>query len=276
MFSDARYELQEPIGRGGMATVYRGQDLHMGRTVAVKVFREVYSTNQELVKQFQLVTKVVSTLRHPNIVQIYDYGQSDDGYYIVMELIDGTDLRRYLRARGILPVDHTVIIAHDAALGLGAVHRRDIVKRDVKPQNILIGRDGIIKLANFSLAMMCKDINMQRLTTSGMTFGAIQYYAPELAQGEMVTPAFDIYAFGNVMYEMLTRHTPFDGDTPVAVAMQHIHDTPVPPSQYNRNIPLALDAIVLRCLEKVPERRYRNGTALAQALEAFMEETKMM
>ena len=267
-----RYQLIEPIGRGGMATVYRGLDLTMNRTIAVKVLREAYSMDPKFVTRFQREAKAAAALNHPNIVKVYDYGQSDGVYYIVMELIDGTDLRRYLRARNILKVDRAVIIAHDVALGLGAAHRRDIVNRDVKPQNILVGRDGSIKLTDFGIAMIYKDINTERLTTTGMTLGTVQYYAPEQAQGEIVTPSADVYALGIVMYEMLTGRTPFDGDTPVSVAMQHIQDAPIPPSQYNPEIPPALEEIIMRCLEKVPEMRYRNGTVLAQALESFMED----
>jgi eukaryotic-like serine/threonine-protein kinase len=266
-----RYQLQDPIGRGGMATIYRGRDLHMDRVVAIKVLREVYSTDVKFVQRFQLEAKAASLLQHPNIVQVYDYGQSEGNYYIVMELVEGTDLRRYLRSRGVLDVDRAVIIAHDVALGLGAAHRRNIVHRDVKPQNVLVGRGGSIKLTDFGIASVYKDINAERLTTTGMTLGTVQYYAPEQAQGEIVTPAADVYALGIVMYEMLTGRTPFDGDTPVAVAMQHIQDAPIPPSQYNPNIPAALEEIILRCLEKVPEMRFRDGSQLARALETLGE-----
>jgi serine/threonine protein kinase len=262
-----RYQLQDPIGRGGMATIYRGRDLHMDRVVAVKVLREIYSTDPKFVTRFQREAKAASALQHPNIVQVYDYGQTDGNYYIVMELVEGTDLRRYLRYRHVLDLDRAVIIAHDVALGLGAAHRRDIVHRDVKPQNVLVGRDGSIKLTDFGIASVYKDINAERLTTTGMTLGTVQYYAPEQAQGEIVTPAADVYALGVVMYEMLTGRTPFDGDTPVAVAMQHIQDPPTPPSQLNPGIPAALEEIILHCLEKVPEMRFRNGSQLARALE---------
>lgn len=267
-----RYQLQESIGRGGMATIYRGRDTHMERVVAIKVLREVYSTDPKFVTRFQREAKAASSLQHPNIVQVYDYGQSDGNYYIVMELVEGTDLRRYLRSRGILAIDRAIIIAHDIALGLGAAHRRSIVHRDVKPQNILVGRDGSIKLTDFGIASVYKDINAERLTTTGMTLGTVQYYAPEQAQGEIVSPAADVYALGIVMYEMLAGRTPFDGDTPVAVAMQHIQDVPIPPSQYNPGIPPALEEIILRCLEKVPEMRFRDGSALARALELLGEE----
>ncbi len=267
-----RYQLQEPIGRGGMATIYRGRDMRMDRVVAIKVLREVYSTDPKFVTRFQREAKAASALQHPNIVQVFDYGQSDGNYFIVMELVEGTDLRRYLRSRGILATDRAVIIAHDVALGLGAAHRRAIVHRDVKPQNVLVGRDGSIKLTDFGIASVYKDINDERLTTTGMTLGTVQYYAPEQAQGEIVNPAADVYALGIVMYEMLTGRTPFDGDTPVAVAMQHIQDTPIPPRQLNPNIPPALEEIILRCLEKIPEMRYRDGSALARALELLGEE----
>jgi len=264
-----RYKLEDRIGHGGMATIYRGQDLRMERVVAIKVLREVYSTDPKFVTRFQREAKAASSLQHPNIVQVYDYGQTDGNYFIVMELVEGTDLRRYLRSRGMLAIDRAIIIAHDVALGLGAAHRRGIVHRDVKPQNVLVGRDGTIKLTDFGIASVYKDINAERLTTTGMTLGTVQYYAPEQAQGEIVSPAADVYALGIVMYEMLTGRTPFDGDTPVAVAMQHIQDLPLPPSQFNPNIPPPLEEIILRCLEKVPEMRYRDGSTLAHALESL-------
>jgi serine/threonine protein kinase len=254
-----------------MATIYRGQDMRMDRVVAIKVLREVYSTDPKFVTRFQREAKAASALQHPNIVQVYDYGQTDGNYFIVMELIEGTDLRRYLRSRGVLAIDRAIIIAHDVALGLGAAHRRGIVHRDVKPQNVLVGRDGSIKLTDFGIASVYKDINAERLTTTGMTLGTVQYYAPEQAQGEIVSPAADVYALGIVMYEMLTGRTPFDGDTPVAVAMQHIQDLPAPPTYYNPHIPPALEEIIMRCLEKEPERRYRDGSMLARALELLGE-----
>lgn len=266
-----RYQLQGPVGRGGMATIYRGHDKRMDRIVAIKVLRDVYSTDPKFVTRFQREAKSASALQHPNIVQVYDYGQSEGNYFIVMELIDGPDLRRYLRSRGVLDIDRAIIIAHDISLGLGAAHRRGIVHRDVKPQNILVSRDGSIKLTDFGIASVYKDINAERLTTTGMTLGTVQYYAPEQAQGEIVSPAADVYALGIVIYEMLTGRPPFDGDSPVAVAMQHIQEPPVPPRQLNPNIPPALEDIILRCLEKAPEKRFPDGSSLARALEGLSE-----
>lgn len=239
----------------------------MNRVVTMKVLRAEYSTAPKFVKRFQREAKAASSLQHPNIVQVYDYGQSNGNYFLVMEPVEGTDLRRSLRSRGMLAVDQAISIAHDVALGLGAAHRKGMVHRDVKPQNVLVGRDRSIKLTDFGIASLYKDINAERLTTTGMTLGTVQYYAPEQAQGEVVTPAADIYALGIVMYEMLTGRTPFDGDTPTAVAMQHIQNPPVPPSQLNPTIPSTLEDSILRCLEKVPEMRFRDGSLLARALE---------
>jgi serine/threonine-protein kinase len=265
LFGD-RYQLQDPIGRDGMSTTYRGRDLRTDRVVAIKVLRDIYSTDAKFVARFQREAKAMSSLQHPNIVQFYDYGYTDGNYYIVMELVEGTDLRRYLRVRGILDIHTAVIIAHDVALGLSAAHRRGIVHRSVEPQNILIGRDGSIKLTDFGIAFV---VDAERLTDTGMTVGTVQYFPPEQAQGEIVTPAADVYSLGIVMYETLTGRTPFDGDNPVAVAMQHIQDPPTPPRQLNPTISPALEKIIMRCLEKVPEMRFRDGSQLARALETL-------
>src|SRR6266436_5974773 len=187
LFGD-RYQLQDPIGRDGMSTTYRGRDLRTDRVVAIKVLREAYSTDAKSVARFQREAKAASSLQHPNIVQVYDYGQSNGKYYIVMELVEGTDLRRYLRGHGVLDVGRSVIIAHDVALGLGAAHRRGIVHRNVNPQNVLVGHDGSIKLTGFTLVSLYKDINAERLTGPGVSLGTVQYYAPEQAPGEIVGP----------------------------------------------------------------------------------------
>ena len=262
-----RYRLQDPIDRDGMTIIYRGRDLRTDLVVAIKVLRDIYSTDANFVARFQREAKAQSYLHHPNIVQVYDYGYTDGKYYIVTEFVEGTDLRRYLRGHGILDIDRAVTIAHDVALGLGAAHRRGVVHRSVKPQNILIGRDwSSIKLTDFGIAFV---LDAERLTDTGTTLGTVQYFPPEQAQGEIVTPAADVYSLGIVMYQMLTGRIPFDGDNPVAIAMQHIQDPPTPPRQYNPNIPPALEEIILRCLEKVPEMRFRDGSELARALETL-------
>ena len=266
-----RYRLEEPVGRGGMATIFKAVDEQMmDRVVAVKVLREVYSNDPKFVTRFQREAKAASALQHPNIVQVFDYGQSAESYYIVMEFIDGMDLRRYLKRRGnVLPVERAIEIARSVAMGLGAAHRRGIVHRDVKPQNIMVNDDGLVKLTDFGIASMYKDADAERLTTTGMTLGTVQYYAPEQAQGEMVRPSADVYALGIVMYEMLTGQPPFDGDTPVAVAMKHIQEQPEPPSRLNPRIPPTLERIIMKCLSKDPAARYRDGDELAATLTNF-------
>ena len=223
---------------------------------------------------FQREAKAAHSSQHPNIVQVYNYGQSEGNYFIVMELVEGTDLRRYLRSRGMLVLTVELSITHDIALGLGAAHRRQIVHRNVTPPNILVGRDGSIKLTGFGIASVYKDINAEHLTTTGMPLGTVQYYAPEQAQGEIVNPAADIYALGIVMYEMLTGHTPFEGETPVAVAMQHIQDVPMSPSIAQPEYSSCIGKDHLRCLKKPPEMRYRDGTLLARALELLGEQER--
>ncbi len=262
-----RYEVRDPIGRGSMFRIYRGRDTVLNRDVAIKVLRDIYSRDSKFVTRFQRVARAMTALRHPNIVQFYEYGQTNGTYFIVMELIEGTDLRRYLRSRGVLDIERAIFITHAVALGLGAMHQQGIVHRTINPRNVMMGRDGSIKLTGLSFSSI--NIHEEQEDMAGMTLGVIYYYAPEMAQGEVVGPAADVYALGCIMYEMLTGRAPFDGDTPVAVAMQHIQDAPVPPNQYNPAIPPAVEEIILRCMEKVPERRYADGTQLARALESL-------
>jgi serine/threonine protein kinase len=266
-----RYQLHDPIDRDWLTTTYRGQDIRTDRVVAVNVLREDFAADPKFVRRFQRMAEIQRGLQHPNIVQVYDYGQDNSIYYTVTEFVEGTDLRRYLRSRGVLDASTAISIAHDIALGLGAAHRHGIVHRDVKPQNVLIGIDGSIKLSDFGIVSMYKDaLDDKGIITSSLTGGTVQYYAPEQAQGEIVTPAADVYGLGIVMYEMLTGHPPFNADSLVLVAMQHIQDVPTPPSQLNPYIPKTLEEIIMRCLEKQPELRFQDGSKLARALERII------
>src|SRR5260370_23229524 len=174
-FPEDRYQPMDPIDRDGMAITYRARDMQTGRIVAIKVLSEVYSTDPKFIMRFQRGAEAQKAVHHPKVVQVYDYVQSNGKYFIVMELVEGTNLRRYLKSRGMLDIDRAVIIAHSVALGLGAAHQRGIVHRSVKPQNILIGRDGSIKLTDFGIASVYKNINDERLTEPGMTLGTVQY-----------------------------------------------------------------------------------------------------
>lgn len=244
-----RYEVGEPLGREPLSTVYRGRDMHMSRDVAIKVLREVSSTDPKFVTCFGREAKAAATLQHRSIVHVYDYSHEAGNYYMVMEFILGTDLRRYLRAHGTLAVEEACPIATACALGLGEAHRHGIVHRSVSLQHVMIGGDGEVKI-----------------TPLGMTLHVLGYSSPEQFVEEVVSPATDVYAFGMVLYEMLTGQPIFDDDSPVAVAMQHLHDKPLSPRQLNPNIPPSLEEIILRCLEKEPEKRYQDGNALASAL----------
>jgi eukaryotic-like serine/threonine-protein kinase len=269
MLLNNRYLLHDNIGRGLMVNTYHGIDTYTDQSIAIKILKEVYTQDPKFIKRFKNEAKVISSLQHPNIVQVYDYVQVDTTYYMVMELIEGTDLRRYIRSRGILDTENAVKIAYNVALGLGVAHRRGIVHRNVKPTNILLGRDGSIKLTGFSLARVY-GMSREELSTTGMSLNIVPYYSPEQAQGETVTPAADVYCLGSVMYQMLTDHPPFEGDSPVAIALQHFQEVPKLPSQFNPTIPMTLEEIIMRCLEKEPERRYSDGSQLAQALETLM------
>ncbi len=251
-FLGDRYQLGDPIGRGLTSQVFRARDIQKNRIVAIKILKEQYSADPKFVAHFQRTAKAQSAFQHPNVMQVYGFGQANGKHFIVMELVEGTDLRRYLRARGVLDVDRAVIIAHSVALGLGAIHRHGMVHGDVQPQHILLSRDGSIKLI---------------ITRSGMEGDMMRYRVPEQAQGGIAMAAADIYGLGLTLYEMLTGRSAFDGNTPVAMAMAHLLDAPIPPAQFNPTIPPALEAIILRCLEKKPEMRFQDGDELAHALE---------
>jgi serine/threonine protein kinase len=240
-----RYELAERIGRSARSILYRGTDTHTGKAVVIK---------NTSVSDTTLFLPAL-TLKHPNIVQVLDYIVENEDCYIISELVEGTDLRRYLKPRGMLDIDTIIPIARGVSAGLGYAHSRGIVHGDLNPRNILIDREGTIKITDFGSRLY------------RMTLGSIQYISPEQAQDQPASTATDIYSLGIILYELLTGRTPFDGDTPVAVAMQHIQDQPAPPSRFNPGIPSALEEIVMRCLEKLPEMRFQDASELAHALE---------
>ena len=265
-----RYLVEEQVGRGNMATVYRGRDMRTDHVVAVKVLREHYSTDPEFVRSFLFPARVRDSLHHPNIVRVYGYGQTDGMFYIIREFVEGTDLRRYLRSHGVLNTRQAVHIARTIALALGAIHKCGIVHGRIFPQAILSDNDGSFKLTDMGFARILQEFDTELMTNSSVSLLLVGYSALEQLQGETIDFPADIYAVGIVMYEMLTGRTPFDGDTPVTVAMQHIQDIPTPPSYYNPSISRNVEEIILRCLEKKPNMRFHDGADLACALEPLL------
>jgi serine/threonine-protein kinase len=260
---NGRYRLGDVLGEGGMAVVHRALDLLLNRTVAVKILRTQYATDAGFLKRFDREAQAAASFSHPNIVNVYDVGTDGDQHYIVMEYIRGPSLKELIRRQGPFSVDGAIFVIGQVASALDYAHARGLVHRDIKSQNILVDRDGNAKVVDFGIAKGARDVN---LTEAGTGMGTVHYVSPEQAQGEPATPVSDLYSTGVVLFEMLTKRLPFEADTPVAVAMQHVNTPPPPPSTLNASIPPAVDAIVLKALAKDPAERYPSGAALAAAL----------
>jgi eukaryotic-like serine/threonine-protein kinase len=258
-----RYELGRQLGVGGMARVYLGHDRILDRQVAVKVLSEPYASDPQFVERFRREASAAAGLNHPNIVAVYDRGEADGSYYIVMEYLAGPDLKQVIRARAPLPPLEAIDDAQQILAALGAAHRRDVIHRDVKPQNVLVAEDGHLKVTDFGIARAGAEVEM---TAAGSVIGTAQYLSPEQARGDDVTAASDTYAVGIVLYEMLTGRVPFDGGPPVAVAMKQISDEPVSPRIVEPGVPRELEAVVMRALAKRPSERYRSAEEMSRAL----------
>jgi serine/threonine-protein kinase len=263
-----RYELEQKIGEGGMARVYRGRDLRLNRQVAVKVLHSHYASDSNFLQRFHHEAQAAANLRHANIVDVYDVGQDDDIHYIVMEYVAGSDLKALLMRNGALPVDQAVYVAEAVANGLDAAHRVGLVHRDVKPQNIIVGEQGQVKITDFGIA---KSSLSTALTETGVTFGTADYISPEQARGQSATPRSDIYSLGVTLYETLTGRLPFSGDSSIAVAMQHVSADPPPPRMYNPRIPPQLESLVLRALSKEPDGRPTTAREFARLLSSYRD-----
>lgn len=260
---NGRYRLDEPIGEGGMAVVYRGYDLVLDRPVAIKVLRGQFAADASFLRRFEREAQAAARLSHPNIVSVYDVGRDDGTRYIVMEYVPGKTLKQLILEHAPFSLDEAIHIVRQVAAALDYAHQHGLVHRDIKPQNILVDERGFVKVTDFGIAKGLTDVS---LTEAGFGMGTVHYVSPEQARGEPATPASDIYALGVVLYEMLTGRLPFDADNPIGLAMQHVHEAPPPPRQFNSNIPPAVEAIILRALAKDPRQRFPTAGALAQAL----------
>lgn len=264
-----RYEILEKIGEGGMATVYKARCNILKRYVAVKVLREEFTTDDEFVKRFNTEAQSAASLAHPNIVSIFDVGQEENIYYIVMELVQGKTLKEIINEDGVLPWKWSVNIAIQVASALEMAHKKNIVHRDIKPHNIIITEDGIAKVTDFGIA---KAVSNSTITAFGTTIGSVHYFSPEHARGGFTDAKSDIYSLGIVMYEMLTGRVPFDADTPVSIALKHMQEKPVEPIKLNPSIPLAINKIIMKAMEKEISLRYQNATEMLKDLSLALKD----
>lgn len=261
-----RYEIIEQIGSGGMSEVYKAKCHKLNRLVAIKVLKEEFCSDESFVKKFKMEAQAAASLSHPNIVNVYDVVDEENLHYIVMELIEGITLKSYIAKKGHLESREATEIAIQVALGIGAAHERHIIHRDVKPQNMILSKDGKVKVADFGIA---RAVSSQ--TSSATAIGSVHYISPEQAQNKKTDERSDIYSLGITIYEMVTGRLPFDGDTSVSVALAHLEETMTPPHVYNPDIPLSLEQIIMKCAEKDPDSRYQNITELVADLRKSMK-----
>jgi serine/threonine-protein kinase len=259
-----RYELLEKIGDGGMAVVYKGKDKLLNRFVAVKILRPEFTKDATFVENFKRESQAAAGLSHPNIVGVYDVGREGNINYIVMELIEGDTLNKIIEKEAPMDFRKVIDISKQVASALRIAHKNKIIHRDVKPHNIMVTNDGVVKLADFGIA---RAVNDATLSTGSKIVGSVHYFSPEQARGNYVDERSDIYSLGIVMYEMLTGKVPFDGDNPVTVALKHINEEIVPPRELEPSIPPALERIVMKATSKFQTNRYANADELIQDLD---------
>ena len=262
VFIADRYEILGKIGSGGMSDVYKAKDHKLNRFVAIKVLKPEFSEDRSFVTKFRVEAQSAAGLIHANIVNVYDVGDEDGIYYIVMELVEGITLKKYIEKKGRLGVREAVSIAIQVAQGIEAAHNHHIVHRDIKPQNIIISKEGKVKVTDFGIARAATSN-----TINSNAMGSVHYISPEQARGGYSDEKSDIYSFGIMLYEMLTGRVPFEGDTTVSVALQHIQDDIVSPAKLVPGIPVSVEKIVLKCTQKRTERRYQTMSDLIADLK---------
>ena len=261
-----RYTVQDRIGTGGMAIVYRGLDEVLGRTVAIKTMLPQYASDPSFAARFKQEAQAAAALQSPYIVSVYDWGKDGDTYYIVMEYLRGTDLKSGIRKHGALECKKVAQIGSQIAQALSVAHRHEIIHRDIKPQNIMVQPDGNIKVMDFGIARA----KNSHLTTDNSVLGTAHYVSPEQTQGKELGPTTDIYSLGIVMYESATGKVPFEGDDAISVALKQVNEQPKPPSQINPRVDPALESIILKCMQKDPAARFQTADELYHTLRDYM------
>lgn len=261
---DARYEIREIIGVGGMAVVYKAYDCIDDRVVAIKILKEEFVRNSEFLNRFKNESKAIAVLSHPNIVKVTDVSFGDNFQYIVMEYIDGITLKEYIERTGALPWKNALYFTVQALHALQHAHDKGIVHRDVKPQNIMLLRDGTIKVTDFGIARFARS---EQRTLTDKAIGSVHYISPEQARGDAIDEKADLYSVGVMLYEMLTGTLPFDGESAVSVALMHMQNEAKPPREINPSIPVGLEQIVMRAMQKNPSRRYHSDAEMLRDLE---------
>ena len=269
---DNRYEILEVIGTGGMAVVYKARCHRLNRLVAIKILKDDLGGDEEFRRRFHAESQAVAMLSHPNIVSVYDVSTSDEADYIVMELIDGISLKQYMEKKGVLNWKETLHFAIQIAKAVDHAHSRGIIHRDIKPHNVMVLKNGSVKVADFGIARVMSQSN----TLTKEALGSVHYISPEQAKGGNVDNRSDLYSLGVVMYEMMTGRPPYDGETPVSVAIQHINGKPVMPSVLNPNIPGGLEQIIMRAMDPNPDKRYLSAQALLYDMDEFRKNPSIL
>jgi serine/threonine protein kinase len=264
-----RYELLAQQGSGGMSVVYRAVDRSLGRTVAIKILRPSLTQDHSFIAKFQNEARSIANLTHPNIITVHDVGSDGQTHYIVMELVDGQDLKKVINTVGALPLERALNLAIQICDGLGFAHRTGIVHADVKPQNILLTSNDIVKVTDFGIAQALTDTQPQQKVD--VVWGSPHYFAPEQARGEQPTPAADVYSIGILMFEMLSGQLPYAGASQQALAMAHIKDRIPNVTEFNPNVPESLAKIVHRVMSKQPNQRYQNADQLSNVLRKYRD-----
>ncbi|EJL21611.1 Stk1 family PASTA domain-containing Ser/Thr kinase [Brevibacillus sp. BC25] len=262
-----RYQIESRVGGGGMAIVYKARDLILNRPVAVKVLRSQFGTDEDFVNRFRREAQAVASLSHPNVVGVYDVGQEGDTHYMVMEYIEGYTLKEVIIQRGALPVEEAVRIAEQICDALDHAHQNQIIHRDIKPHNIMIGKNGRVKVTDFGIA---RAVTSATITHTNAMLGSVHYFSPEQARGGITGEKSDIYSLGIVLYEMVTGELPFSGDSPISVALKHLQEPLPEPRQVNPAIPQSVENVILKALVKDPFLRYASASEMLEDLETCL------